>query len=104
MQIVGECFNRHLGIFSVRIITLLTGWVDMIVYKDILQKLKDAGYNTNRIRRERLISESILQRIRRGAPITTETIDILCRLIGCSISDLIEFVPDVPDSTDRLEQ
>jgi putative transcriptional regulator len=63
----------------------------MIIYKDILQKLKDAGYNTNRIRKERILSEGTLQRLRDGRPITTETIDTICKLTGFNVCDLIEY-------------
>lgn len=62
----------------------------MIIYKDILQKLKDTGYNTNRIRKEGVLSEGTLQRLREGRPITTETIDIICNLTGRRIEDIIE--------------
>ena len=62
----------------------------MIIYKDILQKLKDAGYNTNRIRKEGVLSEGTLQRFWEGRPITTETIDIICNLTGRRIEDIIE--------------
>jgi putative transcriptional regulator len=62
----------------------------MIIYKEILQKLKDAGYNTNRIRKEKILSEGTLQRLRDGRPITTETIDTICNLTGCDIVDIIE--------------
>ena len=63
----------------------------MIIYKEILRKLKKAGYNTNRLRQENLLSESTIQRLRAGRPITTETIDIICSLTGLDISDLIEY-------------
>lgn len=62
----------------------------MIIYKNILQKLKDAGYNTNRIRKENLLSESVLQRLRDGRPITTDTLNIICNLTGCKIDEIIE--------------
>ena len=62
----------------------------MIIYKDILQKLKDAGYNTNTIRKEKILSEGPLQRLREGKPITTETIDIICNITGCKVDDIIE--------------
>ena len=42
----------------------------MLVYKgDILEWLKREGYNTSRIRKEKLLSESALQYIREGKPI-----------------------------------
>lgn len=63
----------------------------MIVYKDILAKLKAAGYSTKRIRNEMLISEATLQSIRVGRPITTKTLDTICRLTGCRVEDLVEY-------------
>ena len=62
----------------------------MIIYKDILQKLKDAGYNTNRIRKEKILSEGTLQRLREGKPITTETLDVICNITGEKIENIIE--------------
>lgn len=63
----------------------------MIVYKNILEKLKEAGWNTTRIRKEKRLSESVLQRLREGKPITTETLDTLCSLCNCRVEDLIEY-------------
>lgn len=63
----------------------------MIIYKDILQKLKDAGYNTTRIRKEKVFGESILQRLREGGALTTTTLDKICELTGLDITDLIEY-------------
>ena len=64
----------------------------MIVYKDILGKLKDAGYTTTRIRKEGLLPESTLQRIRNNNPdIKLSTMERICNLIGCELSDVVEF-------------
>lgn len=63
----------------------------MIIYKDILGKLKAAGYNTTRIRKEKLISEKTLQHIRHNEPINTTTIDIICELTGLQPADLLEY-------------
>lgn len=66
----------------------------MIIYKDIIAKLKDAGYNTGRLRKEKILSESTLQRLRSGRAITTETLDTVCKLVDCRVEDLIEFIPN----------
>lgn len=66
----------------------------MITYNDILQRLKNAGYNTTRIRKENILPQSTLQRLREGKPITTETIDILCQLLNCQPGDILEYIPD----------
>lgn len=66
----------------------------MIIYKDILKKLKSAGYTTNAIRSEKLLTESTMQRIRHNKPITTATINKLCELTGLQPADLIEYRKD----------
>lgn len=66
----------------------------MIVYKNILGKLSDAGYNTTRIRREKILSESTLTYIRNGKSISTDTLDTICRLTGLPVEDLIEYQQD----------
>ena len=66
----------------------------MILYKDILTKLKDAGYTTTRLRREKIISEGTLTKLRHNHPITTETIDLICNLTGLPVEDLIEHKKD----------
>lgn len=63
----------------------------MIVYKDILQKLKDAGYNQARLRKEKLLSESTMQRIRDGESITIEKLGEICKLTGLPVEELIEY-------------
>lgn len=64
-----------------------------IVYKDIIEKLKAAGYTTYYLRKNKLISEGTLQRIRDGKHITTETIDTICELLNCKIEDIVEYIP-----------
>ena len=66
----------------------------MIVYKNILGQLSAAGYTTYRLRKEKILSENTIQRIRDGAPLTTTTIDIICTLLGCSVSNVLEYQKD----------
>ena len=66
----------------------------MIIYKDILTKLKDAGYNTTRLRREKLLTESTLTKIRNNQPITITTLDTICKLTNLPVEELIEYQPD----------
>lgn len=66
----------------------------MIRYKNVFEKMKEAGYSTSVIRREKLIPEGSLQNIRDGKLVNLKTIDTICRLSGCSIEELIEYIPD----------
>ena len=63
-----------------------------IVYKtDILSALKEAGYNTNRIRKEKLLSERVLQSLRGQKYISMENLARVCALLDCQPGDLIAF-------------
>ena len=66
-----------------------------IVYKtDILLALKEAGYNTNRIRKEKLLSEGVLQSLRGQKYISMENLARVCALLDCQPGDLIAFSRD----------
>ncbi len=66
----------------------------MIVYQDILGKLSRCGWPTTRLQRERMISNGTIIQIRAGKPITTSTIDVICRLCHCQPGELLTWVPD----------
>lgn len=68
----------------------------MIVYKDILRQLKDAGYNTTVIMRERILSQATVDAIRHNRPITLKTVDIICHLLHCQPNDIMEHIEDQP--------
>jgi len=69
-----------------------------IQYKlDILAALKDAGYNTNTLRKEKLLSESVIQALRENRYITLQNIAKVCELLRCQPGDLMEYV-DGPET------
>jgi len=64
-----------------------------IIYKtDLVQALKNAGYSTYRIRKEKIMGEATLQKLRQGQPISWEMLAVLCRLLRCQPGDLMEYV------------
>ncbi|MBQ2668312.1 MAG: helix-turn-helix transcriptional regulator [Clostridia bacterium] len=70
---------------------------------DIIAALKDAGYNSVRIRKEKIMNETMLQKIRHGEMVSWATLAALCAILNCQPGDLLEFVPDEPerDLSDR---
>lgn len=63
-----------------------------LVYKiDVLQALKDKGYNTNRLRKEKVLAESTLQKLREKKPISWENIAKICELLNCQPNDFLEY-------------
>lgn len=57
---------------------------------DVLAALKEAGYSSYRLRKERLLSESTLQKLRDGIIVSTDVIEQLCGLLNCQPGDLLE--------------
>ena len=68
----------------------------MIKFKiDVLQELKNKGFSSYRIRREKIFAESTLQRLRAENPsIDLITLDRICKLLELQITDIIEYIPD----------
>ena len=58
---------------------------------DVLNALKEKGYNTNKIRTEGLLSQSTLQKFRTQQGVSWDNLETLCRLLDCPPADLIEF-------------
>ena len=66
-----------------------------IVYKiDILAALKEKGYNTNRLRKEKLLAEGVIQSLRENKYIALQNISKICELLNCQPGDLMEYVKE----------
>lgn len=58
---------------------------------DVLQSLKNAGYNTSRIRKEKLLAESTLQKLRSDEMVAISNIETICRLLNCQPGDILKY-------------
>jgi putative transcriptional regulator len=61
---------------------------------DVLAALKEKGITTYQIRKDRLLSESTVQKLRAGVGVSWENIETLCRLLECQPGDLMEYAPE----------
>lgn len=60
--------------------------------KDVLQSLKDMGYSTYRLRKDRILGEATIQKIRNGELVSWENISTICRLLQCQPGDIVEYI------------
>ncbi|MEY8425541.1 helix-turn-helix transcriptional regulator [Lachnospiraceae bacterium 38-14] len=68
----------------------------MLKYKiDILEKLKENGYTTYRLRKDKIIGESQIQKIRNGELASKETLNTICRLLHCQPGDILEYIEEI---------
>ena len=66
-----------------------------VKYKiDILPALKEAGYNTTRLRREKILSESTIQSLRTNKMVSIENISRICSMLECQPGDILEYQED----------
>lgn len=64
-----------------------------IKYKlDVIAALKDAGYSTYKLRKDKILSESTLQKFRDGELISYENLNRICSLLNCQPGDIIKYV------------
>ena len=74
-----------------------------IQYKiDILSALKEAGYNTTKLRKEKLLSEGVIQALRENKYISLQNVAKICELLNCQPGDLLAYTnaPGVPKTDD----
>lgn len=71
----------------------------MLRYKvDILETLKEAGWTTYKIRKEKLIGERVMQRIREGELPSWGALDVICGLLHCQPGDIVEYVETLAEA------
>lgn len=65
----------------------------MIVYNDVLPRLAARGWTAYRLRREGILPESTLTRLRQGKAVTTDTVNTLCELLECQPGEILRWEP-----------
>ena len=61
---------------------------------DVMERLKNAGYSSYRIRNEKIMGQDVLQKIRHGEVVSLSNVAIICNLLDCQPGDILEYVPD----------
>lgn len=67
-----------------------------IIYKiDVLASLKEKGYNTTKLRKEKLLAESTIQQLRENKLVSWTNVDRICTILECQPGDVLERVERV---------
>ena len=62
-----------------------------LCYKiDVLFALSAAGFSSYRLRKEKIFGEAVIQKLRRGEGVGWSTLELICNLLDCQPSDIIE--------------
>lgn len=69
----------------------------MPAYKiDVIETLKESRYNSTKILRENVLSQSAMQKLRKGETIGIKTLEQLCELLDMQPGNIIKYVENKP--------
>lgn len=65
----------------------------MLTYKiNVLETLKESGYTTSRLRKEKLLGENAIQTLRRGDIVGIIALEKICTLLDMQPGNIIKYV------------
>ena len=71
--------------------------MNVIVYDKFWETLERSGITTYSLVKNHHISKATLNRLRHNKPLTTTTLNDICRILGCRIEDIMEYVTSEED-------
>lgn len=66
----------------------------MISYQPLWETMKRKGATTYTLQVKGGISSSTIRRLKAGESVTTNTLDALCNILQCDLSDILRYTPD----------
>lgn len=68
----------------------------MISYAPLWKTMGERGATTYTLQVKGQISSSTIRRIKANESVSTNTLESLCKILDCTICDIIEYLPDPP--------
>ena len=65
-----------------------------ISYNRLWKRLIDHDLGKTDMMHRANISTNVLARLGKGAPVSMESMEKICKVLNCNIGDVMEFVPD----------
>ena len=69
----------------------------MIDYSPFWKTLKTSSETTYTLINKYRLSSATIDKLRKNKPITTTTINDLCRILNCNVQDILTYVPSDSD-------
>lgn len=66
----------------------------MISYAPLWETMERCGATTYTLQVKGGISSSTIRRLKAGESVSTNTLEALCQILDCTISDIVAYLPD----------
>lgn len=66
----------------------------MILYNPLWKTMASKKFTTYTLRIKYNMSGATVQRLQKNMPVSTYTLDKLCKILDCKLEDIAEYIPD----------
>ncbi len=66
----------------------------MISYAPLWETMRKRGATTYTLQVKGGVSSSTIRRLKAGESVSTNTLEALCKILDCSIQDIVAYLPD----------
>ena len=68
----------------------------MIRYDNLWNVMRERGLTQHALIKRYGVIPAQITRLKRNESVSTHTIDMFCRILGCSVGDIMEYIEDEP--------
>ncbi len=66
----------------------------MISYAPLWETMQKRGATTYTLQVKSGVSSSTIRRLKAGESVSTNTLEALCKILDCTLQDIVEYLPD----------
>ena len=66
----------------------------MISYENLWNVMKEKGITQYALIKKYNISPGQITRLKRNESVSTHTIEVFCKILGCEVGDIMKYIPD----------
>lgn len=78
--------------------------ITMISYDNLWKVMKDRGISQYSLIKDYHVSPGQLTRLKRNESVSTHTIEMFCRILHCSVGEIMEFIEDEPHQPEEANE
>jgi DNA-binding Xre family transcriptional regulator len=68
--------------------------IKMIKYDNLWKTMKEKGISQYKLIKDYKVSTGQIDRLRKNSNVSTYTLNQLCKILDCKLSDIAEYIPD----------